>query len=1636
MPDAAFNRFGKYEIQAELGRGGFGRVFRAFDPTVGRLVAIKILVSEAGADLFTRFRNEAIAAGNLRHENIVTIYEFGEEKGVPFLAMEYLEGEDLQQAIASGKPLTLLDKVSIMRQTAAGLECAHRNGVVHRDVKPANIRLMPDGVVKLMDFGIARLIRDAGGARLTRQGHVLGTLLYMAPEQVMGSDTDALSDIFAFGVTFYELLTGRHPFQAEDPRSVFYKITSEDPELIHHFVPACPEALDTIIRRALHKDRELRYQTLHDLRVDVEPVLIDLRKERAATLVVEAHRLVDEGNFEVSRPLLNEAIDLDPANSAARQLRDTVQGELRRRLLRPRIEALLAKADQSVTEGNYADAVQTLENALRLDPEDMALQARSREAQQQRDQSRESNRLLSEARADLAQGSMETALRKASEAVALSPTSADARSLLEIIQLGVHKREWQRQLDEKLRQARQLLLLSSVDEALVLMNALEQDERDAPEAKELLAQIEAQKTECERQERLQADLTAANELLRHAQFVDAVQLLQRLRSEFPGEIRVDGLLSHAQQELASFERAEAIEKLHSEVLACAEAKQFDQAFELLASGMSEYPEETSILGLRDTVFLARSEWEHQEAVEKTVRKCEVLADQSKFEEALAALHETFQKYPGDSLLDEVRRRLETGREQFRKTEAVLKAVETANLLMKDGQPGEAVAALKGAEAEYGESPELTNALDRARDAVTAQRRNESLMAAVQECERLCAEEKYQEASDAAEAALRDHPEAPALLAVRLAAVEGGKAALARAEAAAAEVERAKAKAAQSQLAVQRCEELLESGDLIEAGRTLQNALRDFPGEPELEAIQQRLRAQWERQRRSEAIRRAADNARALLDRGQVARALQLLEAAAAQYADEPVLQDALARVREAQGEQKKAEVVELVCRETRVHLDKNDFEQALRAVEMKLEMLSDEPRLVQLRATVIAAQQDFARTAEGATAASQAVTDEMPIVSPTHEAGMAQSGSHFPPSEAMSRALEGAKIAPRARLLEYRTIAFVAAGCTLALAAMLLGTRVLRHGVATTALTVESEPQGAAVTIGERSCITPKCRLELPAGNHRIDARLPGYAATSRVVSIRKGEAADVQVILEPLPTSLAITSNFTTGNVYLNAKPVGQLRDGQFALNELQSGLHHLRISSAEGEASLSFRSETARLPELHRDIKAGDADAIVITSLGDSVRAACARCEGALMMDGKPFAGTAIKSGDHELTARTIAGYTQRVLFRTSEAPSVAVHLSSAASSAGTLVIETNVDGASVSIDRRRLGRQTEGGRLVIPLEPRDYRIEIQKQGYRSSPERLVAQIRKGDQFRAAFRLDPIPGSIVLSGMPESATVLIDGSPVGTVRGGGFSTTVSPGPHTVGLAKEGFKTASTHRSFGPGETVRLDSAVLRLEPLPQAPKQPPPQPSQQPPLLSAEEIEAREWTAARSARDRVAIQTFLQKRPKTLHRQEAEQMLAQLEWEVVDHKDRSALERFAAQHRGNPLAEQAAAEIARMEREATAAAAKTAEDRGAVERAEISKVLTTYSAAFERKDLTLLKTVWPTLPEAALAQVFRGGGAIRSQLRLLGPVELSGDRATARCMRITEQVTQFGRQKPVEETRTVRLRRESGRWVIYAID
>ena len=243
-------RFGKYEVESKLGSGGFGVVYQGRDPTLRRSVAIKVC-SSPDEEVQRRFYREGRIAAGLRHPNITTVFEMSVENGVPFMVQELLHGQDLQQILKAGSGLDFAQLVGFLLQTARGLENAHSAGVLHRDIKPANIRILPDGSVKLMDFGIAKLLGAETG--LTVDGTTLGTVGYLAPEQLRSEPVDERADIFSFGVVAYELLTGERPFRGKDFSQVSYQLLYEDPAPILDRWRACPVRLARLVHQCLAK---------------------------------------------------------------------------------------------------------------------------------------------------------------------------------------------------------------------------------------------------------------------------------------------------------------------------------------------------------------------------------------------------------------------------------------------------------------------------------------------------------------------------------------------------------------------------------------------------------------------------------------------------------------------------------------------------------------------------------------------------------------------------------------------------------------------------------------------------------------------------------------------------------------------------------------------------------------------------------------------------------------------------------------------------------------------------------------------------------------------------------------------------------------------------------------------------------------------------------------------------------------------------------------------------------------------------------------------------------------------------------------------------------------------------------------
>ena len=266
------HRIGRYEIVDELGRGAMGVVYRARDTQIGRIVALKVILTKSGPPAEVehykkRFQREAQAAGRLSHPGIVTLHDIAQDvEGQPYIVMEFIEGKPLNLLLGPATQFPLDRLLDIGIQVAQALEYAHRCGVVHRDIKPENILVMHDGRAKIADFGIAKL----AGADMTQEGTSLGTPSYMSPEQIRGTAVDARSDIFSLGAVLYWMATGQKPFTGDSVTTLTFQVVFQDPARAHALIPGLPPDLDRILSRCLAKDPAQRYANCSELAADLE----------------------------------------------------------------------------------------------------------------------------------------------------------------------------------------------------------------------------------------------------------------------------------------------------------------------------------------------------------------------------------------------------------------------------------------------------------------------------------------------------------------------------------------------------------------------------------------------------------------------------------------------------------------------------------------------------------------------------------------------------------------------------------------------------------------------------------------------------------------------------------------------------------------------------------------------------------------------------------------------------------------------------------------------------------------------------------------------------------------------------------------------------------------------------------------------------------------------------------------------------------------------------------------------------------------------------------------------------------------------------------------------------------------------
>src|SRR6202789_3246652 len=351
MDKVTASRIGKYEILSVLGRGCMCEVLLAQDDVLSRKVAIKRPLKSSGEEGLARFEREARIAAALKHPNIPSVYDKGLFEDLPYLAMEFVEGDALDKIISSNQPLDLITKLKIIEQVCLGLNYAHALRIVHRDIKPANIIVQPDGVAKIIDFGIAKEA-DSTKTNLTATSQVIGSLHYIAPERFKGMKVDGRSDLFSVGVMLFKLLTGTEPFTGGEA-TASYKIRNEAHTPLSSYLRNYPASLDEVVTKSLAKNPEDRYQTGEDFADALHDIIASLKKSRIGELFGDAERLASESRFAPALELLDEARRLDPDNTQVRKRQRLVRERVREVEKGQRFQDTVIKAEEALAAGRF-----------------------------------------------------------------------------------------------------------------------------------------------------------------------------------------------------------------------------------------------------------------------------------------------------------------------------------------------------------------------------------------------------------------------------------------------------------------------------------------------------------------------------------------------------------------------------------------------------------------------------------------------------------------------------------------------------------------------------------------------------------------------------------------------------------------------------------------------------------------------------------------------------------------------------------------------------------------------------------------------------------------------------------------------------------------------------------------------------------------------------------------------------------------------------------------------------------------------------------------------------------------------------------------------------------------------------------
>jgi serine/threonine protein kinase/predicted Zn-dependent protease len=701
-------KLGKYEVLGELGHGAMGVVYRARDPIINRMVALKTITTGLAEDanLLQRFYREAQSAGGLQHPNIVTIYDMGDEQKTPYIAMELIDGESLEQMIARRVNVPLAIKLTYALQACRAFEYAHKRGIVHRDIKPGNVMVNKEGVVKVVDFGIARVLDTSK----TQTGLLIGTFAYMSPEQYSGEHADERSDIWSFGVLLYELLYYERPFTGDNPASLMHSICSQEPRFPSERVPNCPPAMESMISKILRKSPQERFQSMEDLLLELEPLYKEVQQRSIAELVDRSRELVERSDFGRAREILRELLKVDPTNVQARALLEKVNIELKRLLIRPRVQQQVDKGQVLLKEGKIQEARGEAESALQLDSSFEPAQELVKEIQREVDRARMVAEWLQTCGQRVAEGLPDEAEELLAKVLEMDPANKQAKLLEQQVVAEKAERQRRSRLLGKTREARELWTRLNYEGCIAILKELEKEFPGEEEIQRLLDTVREDQAEHHKQETLEG----ARNLLAAGNYAESKALLVALQERFPGDEEIPRLLEDIRLDESKQHRLQALTEARDYLA----NRQYEECIRLLTTLEKEFPQQREILQLLE---LARADQAEQQKQQR-VAQARGLLTARRHDECAALLEQLQAQFPADKEISELREALQAGQREQRRQESVTKA----GSLVSAKHWEEAMRFLAAVEKEFPGDEEVSKLLTAARTGLAEQQRQQGV----------------------------------------------------------------------------------------------------------------------------------------------------------------------------------------------------------------------------------------------------------------------------------------------------------------------------------------------------------------------------------------------------------------------------------------------------------------------------------------------------------------------------------------------------------------------------------------------------------------------------------------------------------------------------------------------------------------------------------------------------------------------------------------------------------------------------------------------------------------------------------------------------------------------------------------------